>query len=113
MRPIAPQGGMIYRGTPQIQGAPLSAYRRIPQIQRAPLVGRSDVLAGLGAHHPRHRHHQRGFTYFYGGWWYSSPWWEEYYPSGGDCEYAHRVCVASWGYQTDNYYVCMRDYGCY
>jgi len=127
VRPIAPHGGMIYRGTPPFQGVPLSAYprssqvqraplsefRRMPQVRRAPLIARSDVLRRLGAHYPRYRHRHRGFAYFYGGWWYSYPWWEGYYPYGEDCEYAQRVCIANWGFQTDNYYVCMRDYGCY
>jgi hypothetical protein len=118
---------MIYRGTPQferaplsghlrvphVQGAPLTEFRRMPQIQHAPLVARADVLRRLGEHHPRHRYRQRGFAYFYGGWWYAYPWWEEYYPSGASCEYAQSVCAVDWGYQTENYYLCMRDYGCY
>ncbi len=138
---IGPQGGMIYRGTPQferaplsghlrapqvqgapvtefrrmpqLQRAPLSEFRRLPQVQRAPVVARADVLKRLGAHYPRHRHRQRGFAYLYGGWWYAYPWWEEYYPSGASCEYAQSVCAVNWGYQTENYYICMRDYGCY
>jgi len=141
VRPIAPQGGTIYRGTPhfergplsgylrtprvpgapltefrhvpQLQRVPLSEFRRTPQIQRPPLVARADVLKRLGEHHPRHRHRQRGFAYFYGGWWYAYPWWAEYYPSGASCEYAQSVCAVDWGYQTENYYLCMRDYGCY
>ena len=140
VRPITPQSGMIYRGTPQferapfsghlgtlqpgapvtglrrmpqLQRAPLSEFRRLPHIQHTPLVANADALKRLGAHYPRHRHRQRGFAYFYGGWWYASPWWDDYYPAGASCEYAQSVCAVSSGYQTESYYICMADYGCY
>ena len=90
---MTPQGATVYRG--------------IPSLQRAPLY------AQPGAHYPRHRHRQRGFSYFYGGWWYAYPWWEDYYYYGGSCEYAYRLCVAQWGYGSYDYYACMRYYGCY
>lgn len=43
---------------------------------------------------------------------FSSPYFYDDYPSSGRCAYWHRRCVASWGYGNDNYYGCMRYYGC-
>lgn len=31
---------------------------------------------------------------------------------GGQCVYWNRRCAANWGYRTNNYYGCMRYYGC-
>lgn len=115
---MTPKGGMVYRGSREGTRAPLYAqpgeHRRFDaQRYDAQRYSQRYDAQRRGAHHPRHRHRQRGFTYFYGGWWYAYPWWEDNYYYGESCEDTHRFCIAQWGYRTSNYYACMRYYGCY
>ena len=115
-----------YRAAPQYRVSPQTVqqqYRATRQrhvspqvVQHAPLRQHTSKIYTqrrmqiLGAHHPRHRHRQRGYAYYYGGWWYASPWWLESY---SDYDYWSDVCGSRWGYYTPGYYSCMAYYGFY